>query len=112
MPAIVSKLKRKLKAGDTEERCGLILEGGKIITAPNIHPEPTNGFMIDPSALLLNEQKMIGTWHTHPNGQSVLSAADHQGFRQWPNLTHYVIGEDGVRAYEVEDGLVLEVSCS
>lgn len=109
MRAIASKLKRKLRKGDTTERCGLVLSDGKAVECNNSHPEPSNGFVIPARALLKHEGRIKGTWHTHPHGDSLLSQEDYAGFSQWPDLTHFIIGLDGVRAYRVEDGIIREV---
>ena len=35
------------------------------------------------------------------------------GFGNWPGLTHYIVGTDGVRAYRADpDGIIEEVPCS
>jgi len=107
MRAIVSKLKRKLKATDTEERCGLILKDGTVFQTPNVHENPVLGFRIPGEVLLANEAKMIGTWHTHPGKTSVFSQEDYFGFLNWPDLTHYIVGTDGVRAYRTDDGVII-----
>lgn len=110
MRAIVRKLTKKLKPDDAAERCGLILQSGKVIEAKNLHPKPDNGFILDCKALLEHEDKLVGTWHTHVGGRpSQLSQEDYLGFRQWPGLTHYIVAHDGVRAYRVEDNFVQEV---
>lgn len=93
-----------------EELCGLIDADGGIVQVPNIHPEPTRGFRLDPMTMLdlMSTNEIVGTWHTHPQGDAALSQEDYAGFLQWPALTHYVIGIGGeVRAYQVEDNLVL-----
>lgn len=109
MLAIARKLKRKLKQTDRFERCGLILEGGAAIQLPNIHSNPERGFMLDGRAMIEQGSKLIGTWHTHPGATSRLSQEDDHGFRQWPKLTHWIVGSDGVRAYRVVDDIVMEV---
>jgi proteasome lid subunit RPN8/RPN11 len=107
MPAIVaSKLKRKLRKTDTVERCGLVLANGSCPEKPNIHPQPERGFMFRAEDLLENENSLVGSWHTHPGQSAALSHEDYNGFSQWPHLTHYIIGTDGVRAYRVIDGIV------
>lgn len=96
------------EAEATEERCGLILKGDIIKEFPNIHPEPTKGFEIDPQEIMDHLDEMIGTWHTHPQQTSVFSGEDHICFTQWPSLTHYVIGSDGIRVYKITEGAVLD----
>jgi proteasome lid subunit RPN8/RPN11 len=109
MRDIVRKLKRKLKPADTEERCGLILKNGTVFQTPNVHPDPQVGFQIPGCDLVTNEAELLGTWHTHPGKTSVYSMEDHTGFMNWPQLTHFIVGADGVRAYRAEDGIMREV---
>lgn len=109
MRAIVSKLKRKLKKTDTEERCGLVLADGTVFQTPNVHSDPVNGFRIPGADLLANEETMTGTWHTHPGKTSVFSQEDYFGFLAWPDLTHFIVGTDGVRAYRAEGDIIREV---
>lgn len=108
MSDIKSKLSKKLKKTDEQERCGLILTGDKIIETKNTHDDPVKGFKIDVEALAENEDSLTGTWHTHPNDTANLSQEDYAGFLQWPDLRHYIIGVDGVRCFEVADGLIVE----
>lgn len=109
MPAIVSTLKRKLKPTDSEERCGVVLRSGKVLQCENTHPEPAKGFRINAVELLKHEDDLVGTWHTHPGQTAVLSEEDYFGFRQWPDLTHYIVGTNGVRAYRIVDNLAERV---
>lgn len=109
MRAIVSKLKRKLKATDTVERCGVVLVDGTAVETPNIHPEPEKGFAFDAKVLVKHGDELAGSWHTHPGQSAALSQEDYAGFCHWPQLTHYIIGTDGVRAYRVVDGIIQEV---
>lgn len=90
-----------------EERCGFILFGGVIIELPNVHPEPINGFEIDPKAILRYIDQIEGIWHTHPKGSSTLSGEDKLCMEQWPQLDHYIVGEDGVSVYKVTEGVVI-----
>ena len=106
MPAIAT-LKKKLRAGDVAERCGLVLKNGRLIETENTHEDPIKGFRIDARELLKHEDNLAGTWHTHPGMSANLSNEDRKGFLQWPHLTHYIIGTDGVRSYVVEDGMVM-----
>jgi proteasome lid subunit RPN8/RPN11 len=52
---------------------------------------------------------LAGTWHTHPGKEAALSQDDYLGFANWPELTHYIVGTDGVRAYRVVDGIIQEI---
>jgi proteasome lid subunit RPN8/RPN11 len=109
MRAIASKLKRKLKADDTIERCGLVLADGSCPEKKNIHAVPEKGFMFRAQDLIENEEQLVGSWHTHPGQTAALSHEDYTGFSQWPQLVHYIIGTDGVRAYRTVDGVIQEV---
>lgn len=110
MRAIASKLKRKLKKGDKLERCGVVLVDGCVLETPNVHAKPEVGFMLRPEDMIKHGDQLAGSWHTHPGHTAALSHEDYKGFSQWPQLTHYIIGIDGVRAYAVVDGFVEEVS--
>lgn len=104
----IRKLSRKLKPADTQEKCGLVLTDGRVIETPNNHPNPENGFMIPAKLMIKQGEKLAGTWHTHPGKTSHLSQEDYRGFNQWPHLIHYIVGTDGVRAYRVEEGMIVE----
>lgn len=92
----------------TVERCGFILKDGTVLEAENVHPNPEKGFEIDPLIVVEQIDEVIGVWHTHPKANSVLSGEDKLCFEQWPNLDHYVIGNDGVRLYQVVEGVVID----
>lgn len=90
-----------------EEQCGFILKDGTIVELKNIYGEPTEGFEIDPKDTLRYIDDLVGIWHSHPDSHSVLSGEDKQCMEQWPDLKHYIIGNDGIRVYVVKDGVVL-----
>lgn len=106
MKAVVSKLLRKLKTTDTVERCGTVLESGRILTSKNIAQQPDRSFEIPPEDMIV--EGVAGTWHTHPGDSANLSHLDYAGFLSWPHLTHYIVGTDGVKSYVVDGGLVLQ----
>ena len=89
-----------------EERCGVVVNG-EIIELVNIHPEPKEGFEIDPSDILRYITDMEAVWHTHPGASSVLSGVDKSYMEMWPDVKHFVVGEDGITEYKVENGVVL-----
>lgn len=91
------------------ERCGLIV-GDEIIEVSNTHPEPEEGFEVDPAALIEYEGRMTGTWHTHPKGSSNLSQEDHNCFTQWPELRHFIIAKDGITEFVVIEGAVIRAN--
>ena len=94
--------------GETE-RCGFIVDG-EIIELDNIHPEPLNGFQIDDEDILRYINDIEAIWHTHPNSTSVLSGEDKQYITWWPNVSHYIVGADGISEYKVENGVVLNAN--
>lgn len=95
---------------NAEEVCGFILQSGEVVSVPNVHPEPTDGFEIDPRETLRYIEELAGIWHTHPNSTSVLSGEDKLYIEQWPQLAHYVIGQDGIREYAVKNGVVINAN--
>lgn len=100
-------LDQYLEPDAVEERCGLILKDGTVIEVDNVADEPEKGFEIPAEKLIEYEDDLAGTWHTHPGEGKNLSARDYHGFLTWPKLSHYIIGNDGVAKYVVEDGVVL-----
>lgn len=98
--------------GDTTERVGFVLPQ-HIIEVPNVSPDPTYGFMVSGADIIKHVEEMdaIGTWHTHPDQDSNLSGEDLRMFRSWPDLVHFIVGNDGVRAYQFnsEKNAVLEL---
>jgi proteasome lid subunit RPN8/RPN11 len=102
----ISEKMNSLYEGETE-RCGFLLKSGELIECDNVHPEPTQGFDFKGEDLVLWTPQAAASWHTHPGADSVLSADDYHAFRSWPDLEHYIVGNDGVTKYYVEKGDVL-----
>lgn len=94
------------------ERCGFIVKG-RIVETRNIHPHPTDGFVIPPEDVIhyTENSGATSTWHTHPGDVSNLSNEDFYMVSKWPNLSHYIVGSDGVRCfkYSLEKGTVIEL---
>ncbi len=102
------------------EACGLIVGKGEqatqIIPVPNVHSEPAHYFRMDPSALArhlpaLDRQglRLLGFYHSHPNGDPIPSATDIREAAY--HDTAYVIAslKDGVprlAAWLINDGRV------
>jgi proteasome lid subunit RPN8/RPN11 len=107
VPVSDSKLERFFNPDDTKERCGFILKGNRMCEVVNVHPNPENGFEIDPEAIVRHEDQLKATWHTHPNGDPNLSEDDYVCFLNWPHLEHYIVSKNGIRRYVVEDGVVV-----
>ena len=96
-----------LNPSDTKERCGLVLSDGGIVEIDNVSENPEDSYIMDPVAVLAFLPNTVGTWHTHPKSNNVLSGDDHRNFRLWPDLVHYILSPEGVRKYRVEDGAVI-----
>lgn len=103
--AQLNKIKEVLSVLYSEtgpERVGFIHGEHSIIEVPNISKLPDEGFCVSGSVIIEHtEQKDCwATWHTHPNEDSNLSGEDYRSFKAWSNLTHFVIGNDGVKAFK------------
>lgn len=107
-------LETLLQKGDTAERCGLILKDETIVEIENIAPNTAVGFEMNPVALIpfLDNDLIAATWHTHVDSSPNLSGEDHESFRSWPQLDHYVIGllngKPSVAKYQVQEGFVIQ----
>lgn len=89
------------------ERVGFILNDGSIIELENICSDPLNGFEVKGDDLLLYEDRVIATWHTHPGASSNPSIGDFHAVLNYPDWDHYIIGEDGIQRYRVVNGRVV-----
>lgn len=58
----------------------------------------------------LDEEDVVGTFHTHPNASANLSFEDYESFMGYPRLAHYIIGKDGVKKYKVINGALINAS--
>jgi proteasome lid subunit RPN8/RPN11 len=106
---IKSKLKAHLKPDDKHERCGFVTKRGRVVEVSNVAANPENAFKIDPSETIKwLDRGIVATWHTHPHGSANLSGEDYSCFLTWDDLQHYVVGQDHVALYTVEDGLVVQ----
>ena len=98
-----------LYEGD-EERCGFVLKSGDIVEVINICENPKEGFAVAGADLVRFTPIAQATWHTHPGSDSNLSANDWHSFLNWPELEHYIIGNDGITKFVVQNGEVLVAS--
>lgn len=101
---VKSRLLALLEDDDDDERIGFVLDDGSIIEVENICQTPTDGFEIKAEDLLKYEHTIKASWHTHPGASSNPSFGDLQSFLNYPDWRHYIIGNDGVIAYEVKNG--------
>lgn len=98
-----------LQPGDLNERVGFVSREGAIIEVENVCHDPVNGFEIRGEDLVTHGEEASATWHTHPGVDSNLSFGDYRSFLNYPTLTHYIVGTDGVTGYVVENGKVVVV---
>ena len=97
-------------AGD----CFEIIENETRHTVNKWRKRPEVGFHMEPKAFLAGiNSGATATWHTHPGKDPNLSEEDMAGFRQWPQLRHYIVGiRDGqpyVQCFAIENGILLKV---
>jgi proteasome lid subunit RPN8/RPN11 len=95
-----------------EERCGVVRPDGTIWQIANIHPQPKQGFVMEPKSFLDEvEAGAAETWHTHPGQDPNLSEEDMAGFMQWPDLVHHIVGiRDGkptIASFKVVDDVLV-----
>lgn len=86
------------------ERCGVVYASGETVELPNLHPTPSNHFLILEEELLKPE--VVGTFHTHPTTGPNLSIDDYHGFMSYPKLRHYIISGDQIWCFYVIDGIL------
>lgn len=84
------------------ERVGFILTDETVVEVKNNHPNPELGFDISAEDLIKFEDSVTATWHTHPNTNANLSVHDEGAFWMYPDLVHYIIGNDGIRSYRFD----------
>ena len=111
---MIEKIKEKLKPYYFDvgvERTGFILQDGSIVEVRNICDDPEDGFLIADEDVLKYAEQSYGFWHTHPGVTSNLSGDDYTTFAAWRNLIHFIVGKDGVRAYQFDKakGAVVEL---
>ena len=92
------------------ERGGIITRMGPV-ECENVCEDPENGYEMSYEDMdKLDDSDTMGTFHTHPSRSANLSFEDYESFMAYPGLTHYIVGEDGVRSYKVIGGELINVS--
>lgn len=102
---IAKQALRFLYAKEGPERCGFIhKDKNNVIEVKNIAPDAEYGFIIAAEAIIENtdEDRSWATWHTHPGATANLSGDDYETFTVWEELVHFIVGSDGVRAYQYD----------
>lgn len=108
--ASISERLQDLYSGPNE-RVGFIVND-EIVEVDNISQDPQNSFLVGAEDVLRYEEIATATWHTHPNEDANLSVGDYETFQNFPDMTHFIVGRDGVRVYEIVDGRLLCVGGS
>jgi proteasome lid subunit RPN8/RPN11 len=109
---VLAGIRRDAAAAHPLEACGLLFGNERRIdafqTTENVADDPHTGFEIDPAALfqaLRAERaagaKIIGYWHSHPNGDVEPSARDLEAAQDDGKLWVIVAGDD-IAAWQVE----------
>lgn len=86
------------------ERGGYLTQDD-VFECENVHVNKIEGFCFsfDDLDKLEEDEKIIATFHTHPNGFKNLSKEDFTAFTNWSTLLHFIIGKDGISCYKVTD---------
>jgi proteasome lid subunit RPN8/RPN11 len=92
---------------DGPERVGFILTSGEVIETENVSKTPKDSFEVDFERHLDIIDNIKASWHTHPGESSKLSNADSSGFRSFPEWSHYIVGQDGLREYIFNKGILV-----
>lgn len=88
--AAARQMRNAARAAGGHEACGLLFGNAAAIlhatVAPNVSTEPWHRFEIDPAHLFDAHRKgragpdrLIGCWHSHPNGRGAPSRHDREG---------------------------------
>lgn len=85
-----------------KERGGYLTEDAVVECKNSSEDE---GFYIpDYDALeMMCEEGVIATFHTHPNMSANLSKEDFSSFQNWGHLLHFIVGNNGVMCYKVNN---------
>ena len=90
-----------------KERCGLILDGDRIIELENVAEDPVKDFSTRPEDVAQYIDEAWATWHTHPGGDSQLTNEDYHTFAAFKDFNHFIVGADKVSRYVEKDGAIL-----
>lgn len=51
----------------------------------------------------MSEEDVVATFHTHPSKSANLSKEDFSSFQNWGHLLHFIVGNNGVMCYKVNN---------
>ena len=105
--AILHALRSEAQQAHPNECCGILFGNKETITriqpAKNVHTTPETHFELDPAALIAAHKaerdggpKIIGYYHSHPNGLPEPSKTD-QASAAGDGKTWAIIGQDEIR---------------
>ncbi|MCF6215010.1 MAG: M67 family metallopeptidase [Emcibacter sp.] len=110
-----------------QEACGILIgQGGqvtKVIPSPNLSATPEKSFEIDPALIIHHQRdcragsdKIIGHYHSHPDGQAVPSTHDHaQNYDEaliWVIVSVTKKGAQDMNAFATHDGQLVHMVIS
>ena len=94
------------------ERWG-ILQHGSVFELANISLKPETTFLpASQDYVHLDHPETVATWHTHPRSDNKPSEEDTEAFLAWPHLVHYILGNNGIAAYKIINGEVIDHDCT
>jgi hypothetical protein len=80
---------------------------GAVVECKNICSTPALGFDVSDADLHIYIDDAVGTWHTHPFSSNQLSIGDFDTYRGLPTLTHFILGQDGLAAYQADRDAII-----
>ncbi len=93
-----------------EERGGYITSDFKTHEVENSHPNKVEGFAFSIDDLeKLEDEDVIATFHTHPDGKANLSKEDAIAFKNWYEFSHFIVGKEKIMCYKVTDRFTIVV---
>jgi proteasome lid subunit RPN8/RPN11 len=118
--ALISQMITDARQRQPQEACGLLIGTGQTVQCvrplPNSDPQPEQGFVLDPQALVAalyqidaEGQAVVGVYHSHPRSASFPSARDLEGAAQWPQTAQVIISLQGrphLQAWQIAPGKV------
>jgi proteasome lid subunit RPN8/RPN11 len=116
--SLLDGIRRAAAATPGREICGLLFGGSDRIdhaeAVANVAPAPETSFELDPAALIAAYKaeraggpRVIGCYHSHPNGRAEPSARDLAAAE--PGGLWLIVGGTELRAWRAEPGAFREV---
>jgi proteasome lid subunit RPN8/RPN11 len=74
----VSAMMRACALAYPTEACGFVLQDGSVVALANTAAAPEREYLIAPEALAAHGERVIGVFHSHPDGEARFSARDRE----------------------------------